>query len=461
MLSPVAILCAILCALPSVALARPTEGGSYAYDAADEVTYIDGATGHARVWYSASGPNMVKEGDEDADGVPDFAEMVAAYTEDVLVTYEEFGFRDLVSDGNAGGSDAMDVYLVDFGGDADGNYAAESCTRGVCSGYFQMENDFKNYGYSDAESAISTLTSHELFHAQQAAYDSRGDSWYAEGTAVWAEEFFDPGSEDFQYFCDYYLTDTGRSLDEPPVGPIPTFSYSTALWWYFVTQRYGDEWMIDYLEATAAGEDLVDALASRVDLNTDFVDFAAWNLATGSLSGGSPEGEGYEFASAIGPPKFEDRGAGFDDEERFYPLSTTYYKLEWEGGPLQFGLAADSPDVVFQVWGTDADERVNGLVAEPASLAGVVELGDLAAGDYYFAAVNPTLAEESTKVQFCLSADASNCEPAADTEDTGDTNGKGGCSCAPDLARGGRSATGAAGLFLLGLARRRRSPRSA
>ena len=452
----------ILAALmSSVALARPTEGGSYKYDETDVVTYIDGATGHARVWYSSSGPNMVKEGDEDANGVPDFAELVAAYTEDVLVTYEDFGFRPLVSDGTAGGSDAMDVYLVDFGGDADGNYAAESCTRDVCSGYFQMENDFKNYGYSDTESAISTLTSHELFHAQQAAYDNGGDSWYAEGTATWAENFFDPGSEDFQYFCDYYLTDTGRSLDQPPVGPIPTFSYSTAIWWHFVTQRYGDEWMIDYLEATADGEDLVEALASRVDLTTDFVDFAGWNLATGSLAGGLA-GDGYDFASAIGPPKFEDRGSGFDDEERFYPLSTTYYKLEWEGGPLQFGLAVDSPDVVFQLWGTDADGRVDGIVAEPASVAGVVELGDLSAGGYYFLAVHPTLAEESTKVQFCLSTDASNCEPAADTGDTGGTDEKGGCACASAPA-GGSSAPGvsaAAGLMLLGVARRRSNWRS-
>ena len=208
---------ALLLALLPLAHARPTEGGAYSFDGSDVVTYLDSPGGFARVWYSTDGPNVVKSGDADGNGLPDFAELVGTYTEDVLATYEDFGFRPLVSDDGAGGSDAMDVYLVDFGGDADGAYTPEHCnTDDVCSGYFVMENDFKNYGYSDVESAVSTLTSHELFHAEQAAYNSGEDSWYAEGTATWAERFFDPASEDFIWFAAAYLEDTGRSLNVPP-----------------------------------------------------------------------------------------------------------------------------------------------------------------------------------------------------------------------------------------------------
>lgn len=452
----------ILALLP-LALARPTESGMYSFDSTDVVTYLDSENGFARVWYSSEGPNVVKEGDVDANGLPDFAELVAVYTEDVLATYEDFGFRPLVSDEGGGGSDAMDVYLVDFGGDADGNYAAERCdAHDVCSGYFVMENDFKNYGYSSVESAVSTLTSHELFHAEQAAYNSGEESWYAEGTACWAEQLFDPASEDFVWFAGEYLEDTGRSLNVPPTGPVPTFAYATGLWWKFVTLRYGDEWMIDYLQATADGEDLVEALDARVDLATDFVDFAGWNLRTGRLAGGMAEG--YSFADEIGPPKFEDSESALEDDQRFYPLATTYYKLEWGGGDLQFGLETEAPDVVFQLWGTDADGVVDELLAEPASVPGSVDLGELEAGDYYLIGVNPTLAENSTKVRFCLGADVSACAPAEDTaaDDTGDTGTPepGGCACGT-TGSGGGAGVGLAALVLAGLVRRRagRDPR--
>jgi MYXO-CTERM domain-containing protein len=422
----------------SPALARPTENGMFRFDSTDVVTYLDSADGTARVWYSTEGPNVVKAGDADADGLPDFAELVAVYTADVLTTYEDFGFRPIPNDAGAGGSDAMDVYLVDFAGNSDGNYSPERCTDNVCTGFFVMENDFQGYGYSNVDSAVSTLTSHELFHAQQAAYNNGQDAWYAEGTAVWAEQLYDPESEDFRYFCEAYLDDTGRSLNIPPSGVLPPFVYGTALWWKFLTLRYGDAWMIDYLEATGDGEDLLLALDARTTLSTDFVDFSVWNLATGGLSGGlagDPGLEGYSFASDIGPPKFEERDPSLDDDNRFYPLAATYYKLEWEGGPLQFAIDADAPDVVFQLWATNADGAVSELVAEPESVAGLVELGDFDAGDYYFIGVNPTLAEDSTKVRFCLGADASACAPEA-TGDSADTGGSGqdkehgGCGCA-------------------------------
>lgn len=440
----------------SFALARPTESGTYSFDDTDTVVTYDGPLGRARVWYSTVGNNQVKQGDDDGDGVPDFVQLVASYTEDVLATYEAAGFRPLVSDDGAGGSDAMDVYLVDFHGDADGQYIAESCDHQVCSGYFVMENDFSGYGYSSDESAVKTLTSHELFHAEQAAYDNGGDVWEVEGTAVWAEKFYDPESEDFLWFADAYLEDTGRTLYEPPAGPIPTFAYATGLWWWFLTERYGATWMIDYLEAQADGEDLVDAMDARTDLATDWVDFAEYNLATGKLAGSALS---YDFAADIGPPTFEDKGSSLDDYQRFYPLSTTYYKLSFDGGELWFTLAEDAPDVVYQLWSTDADGNVLELVAEPASVAGAVDLGTFDAGDYYFAGINPTLAEDSTHVEFCLGPAGSTCEIVFDSGDTGptDTGGKteepSGCGCA---ASG--SAAGGAGVLLglVALTRRRR-----
>lgn len=441
--------------LVSLALARPTSGGGYAFDDTDTVTWVDGPTGAARVWYSTEGNNVVQAGDADGDGVPDFAALVAATTEEVLLFYQDQGFRPIPDDGDAGGSAAMDVYLVDFHGDADGHYSTESCDRDdVCSGYFVMENDFAGYGYSNDAEAVRVLTSHELFHGVQGAYDYDEEGWYQEGTAVWAERLYDPESDDFLWFCQAYLADAGRSLSRPPAGPIPTFSYSTALWWWFATERYGTGWMVDFLEATTSSDDLLAMLDERVDLATDWVDFASWNLATGRLAGVE---ESYTFAAELRGLVLEDTGASLDDDQRFYPLATTYYKLEHGGGPLQFGLEADAPDLVFRLYATNAAGQLDGLVAEPAPTVGLQELGDFDAGDYYLLGTNPTLAEDSTKVRFCLGPDASDCVPAGeDTAPPDDEEVPEECGCASAGVPGGWLAL--AGALLVG---RRRGARGA
>lgn len=438
--------------LAALALAqRPTEGGSYAFDDTDVVTSVDSAGGGVRVWYSTEGNNAVQSGDDDADGVPDFAETVAATAEDVLAVYAATGFRSIPADGGEGGSDAMDVYLVDFAGTADGHYSAESCEDDACSGYFVMENDFSGYGYSSDEAAIAVLTSHELFHGIQGAYDYDEESWYTEGTAVWAERHYDPASEDFLWFCDAYLEEPTRQLSEPPSGPVPTFAYATALWWWFVTEQEGTAWMVGYLEATPATDDLPALLGEQLDLTSSFVRFAEWNLATGSLAGVA---ESYDFAAEIGPPVFEARASALDDDQRFYPLSTTYYRLNHGGGALQFGLEADAPSLVFELWATDAEGRVTELVAAPAPTAGIQELGDFEEGTYYFVGVNPSLDEDSTKVRFCLDDDVSDCVPVVEDSaaDTGKPEDDGGCGCAS-----GPGAAAPGLLAALALLRRRRA----
>jgi MYXO-CTERM domain-containing protein len=426
----------------SLALARPTEGGMWAFDDTDVIATIDSPAGTARVWYSVEGPNAVKAGDLDENGVPDFAEQVAAETEDVLVFYADAGFRSPLGDAGRGGSDAMDVYLVDFGGDADGAYTAEVCdaqgTATQCSGYFVMENDFSGYGYADLDTAVRVLTSHELFHAVQAAYDSGEDVWFSEGTATWAEQLYDPENEDFVSFCDAYLDDTARSLNEPPTGPVPTFAYATALWWYFLSARYGDDVIAEIMDETEladGGDALLEGMVAIEEarggtLAEDFSTFARWNLATGDRAGLA---ESYPFADEIGSVKADYSGASADDENRFYPLATTYMKIEHGGGPLAFATEESAPDLIFSLHATN-DGMIAGQLAEWQDGN---DFGELDAGEYWIVATNPTLAENSTKVRFCVGPDVSACSPA-DTGDTGDTGAPGdtgeddpgpGCGC--------------------------------
>jgi hypothetical protein len=406
--------------------ARPTEGGAYAYDESDTVSYLDGALGRVRTWYSTSGTNQVQDGDEDGNGVPDFAETVAREAEQVLALYEALGFLPVVSDEGGGGSDAIDAYLVDFAGTGDGNFATESCTRaGVCSGYFQMENDFKGYGYRSDEEAIRVLVSHELFHAVQAAYDAGEEVWFSEGTATWAERMYDPESQDFLYFAQAYLDDTGRSLDEPPAGPVPTFAYATALWWWYLSERLGHEAIVELLAATPGDTDMLAALAALLEargtsLAEEWPTFAQWNLATGARAGAI---EGYDFAAELtGIPALVDGDTVMDDN-RFYPLAASYYGIAHPGGPLRFAIEEEAPALVFHVMAVDDAGRVQPPLA---TFAGAdQDLGDLPAGEYWLVGSNPTLDTQSTKREFCFGGSCASIEDSG-VVDSGGDSGAGG-----------------------------------
>ena len=388
--------------------------------------------------------------------MPDFVEEVAASAEQVLEVYEANGFRLPLSEADMGldelgGSPAFDVYLVDFAGVADGWFSTDRCRDGLCSGYFVMENDFKGYGYPSISEAIRVLTSHELFHAVQAAYNGYEPDWLREGTAVWAEYLFDPENQDFLWFCDAYLEDAGRSLNEPPAGAISSFTYGTAMFWAFLVQRYGVESAVTLQEQVEGRdeEELLNAVEDTISayggaLSEDWVTFARWNLATGDRAGAM---DSYPYASELEGVLAEGEGTSIMDLNRFYPLATTYYRLDHGGGALYFSTLDDPSGLVFSlhpVAGGEAD----GPVEEPAVSwtpdgPGVVPLGELAAGGYWLVGTYPQQAENSAKIEFCLGSEADIAACAAevdsgDSGDSGDTSGEpnsdkaggGGCACA-------------------------------
>ncbi len=407
--------------LACAAWARPTDGsGFHAFQDDDTVESFDGAEGRVRVWYSASGPNVVLPGDDDQDGVPDFVESVAARTEDVLAVFEGAGFRAPLPDAGEGGSDALDVYLVDFGGDADGLYAADSCDGAprTCRGHVLVENDFVGYGYASVDTAVTVLVSHELFHAVQAAYDADVPLWVSEGTATWAEDLYDPGSRDFLRFCGAYLQDAGRSLDTPPAGPVPAFAYGTALWWWFLSDHYGTDAIAALLEASPVGDGALADLARIVEdaggtLASDFASFARWNAATGLRAGAV---EGYPFAGGLTPPPTAARGASIDDTNRYYPMAATYYALRHAGGALWFATGADAPDLAFSLHPLDADGRLLAPLDTFSGTAAPRPLGEPPPGDYLLVGVNPLPADASTRVRTCLGPEtlASACASVSD-----------------------------------------------
>lgn len=405
----------VLLASPAQAM-RPTDGGLFAYDSADVVTTWDAPGGRIRVHYAIEGPSTAVLDDDDDDGVPDYVEGVAAHVDAAWATFEAQGFRPPLREadlglGALGGSAAFDVYLLDFGGNADGAYRSDGCVDGVCAGYLTIENDFRGYGYPSLDEATATLASHELFHAVQAAYIDELDVWFSEGTATWAQRLYDPDNRDFLRYAEVYLADAGRSLDKPPAGPVPPFAYSTALWFDYLTLRHDADVVVQLLEDLGeTGGDPLDAIGAVLSDRGDgweqaFSEFGTWNLATGSRAGGLAT-DGYPYAETLAPGV---RPAGFEatfvDDPRVFPVATEYVAIEHPGGPLWVGPASCG-DPLPQVVVHPAPDGVVGDALDRLDDVGrsVADGSSLEAGRYYLVLSQPRPGGQSIKTALCAGA---------------------------------------------------------
>jgi MYXO-CTERM domain-containing protein len=455
--------------------ARPTSGGMFAFSEEDVLATYEESSGRVRVTFSTEGPNRVRAGDVDADGTPDFAQDVAETAAEVLDRYAELGFRTPLSEADMGleslgGSSAFDFYLVDFGGSADGYFGTDACTDAPrhCSGFMVMENDFAGYGYPSTHEAIAVLTSHELFHAVQSAYDAGSPGWFSEGTAVWAERQFDEDVLDFFWFADAYLEDSGRSLDRPPTGPVPAFAYGTALWWDFLTLRHDPSWMVDMLEAVESPDgaevDYVEAMLETLEARGDAIapawtTFADENLATGDRAGTMVSV--YPYAARLSGVEPAASGASIDEDHRFYPLAASYFHLEHPGGPVAFAAERDAESVRFllhPVVGNAEDGPVADDIARFAAIRERVDLGDLPAGGYWLVGTHAAVAQNSEKFRFCLGSPAmvAACFPEGAGVAEGESPEVAGCGCAAGGSGAGWGLAGA-GMALGAWTRRRRS----
>jgi len=279
---------------------RPTDPGAlFHYDRDSAVVSYAAADSKVRVHYATRGRHATILDDLDGDGVPDLVALVAVTADRVLEYWAGRGFLPPLGEAELrvaddGGDERLDIYLVDFDISADGHFATDACTAGFpqrCAGHMVMENDFAEQGYANLREAVSIITSHELFHAIQAAYAAGVSSWWTEATAVWAEEEFDPAQSDFEGFLDGFFSRPDRSLDSPLPGPVDPFSYGLAIFPRFLGERFGPETVRRTWEELALDDgdppdaaravDAVLRLDQGSSLSAAYAEFARWNMFTG------------------------------------------------------------------------------------------------------------------------------------------------------------------------------------
>ena len=456
----------------STAQARPDRPGSdlFTFDVGDEIFTQDSE--HFRVHYSVAGTHAVPVADVDTDGVPDHVEAVIALYEDVLATTVGMGFRAPVSDAGLpdnGGDARFDVYLVDFGRNADGAYRAEVCRGAICSGYMVHENDFVGYNYPSVVIANRTVASHEFFHAVQAAYDNDQGPVIGEGTAVWASERFDASLRDLEGFAYGYLDNAATPLDAGRGGPVDRFTYGAGIFFQYLTERFDNDVVRDLWESVAddvaADADwfvtIDSVLRARASSFAEaFVEFSTWTLFTGeradaaqSFENGAQMVERDSFEVAL--PYVQERFTVFTASSRLLSVPVL------DSDSVFFSVGAATANDVVTVFALPL--RADGT---PLDLTAIVDANDSVdvedATDLLVLVINARQQDGAARPHLCI-GDRAEVDACIGSEGEGEGEGEGEPDGPDDVEQdgGGCGATssspwGAAiTLLLLTLGRRR------
>ncbi|MDD2715755.1 MAG: hypothetical protein PHW04_07680 [Candidatus Wallbacteria bacterium] len=165
------------------------------------------------------------------------------------------------------------VYLKELG---EQNYGATTPDFSVpgedkyYTTFMEIENDFAgNYTDNDLQDKqlgrIEVTAAHELFHASCAMYGGfkfNSPLWFAESTAVWAEDFFYTEVNDYIH----YLQETDSPFLNPHYGLIK-YSYGGCVFDRFLSEQRGAAAVRKLWEQFAVDHDPVTALANSIGEN--------------------------------------------------------------------------------------------------------------------------------------------------------------------------------------------------
>ncbi|MBT3223775.1 MAG: hypothetical protein HN348_32300, partial [Proteobacteria bacterium] len=122
-------------------------------------------------------------------------------------------------------------------------------------------------------------------------------------------------------------------------------------------------------------------------------------------------------------------GKAIDDDNRFYPLAASYFRLKHKGGQIWFGIEEEASQLNFTLHRVadgekdgpveEALDTWTGSTAEAWPVAGGEDLDE---GGYWVVGTYPVIADQSIKVRICLGDEetATGCAPNTEPDDNDD-----------------------------------------
>ncbi|MGN8225615.1 T9SS type A sorting domain-containing protein [Gracilimonas sp. BCB1] len=302
-------------------------------------TYIS-PSGKFEIVYVTTGDDSVSVEDNDANGVPDYVELVAesadsSYRHEVV----NLGFTDPIPPGT--------TYTIEL---EDLSYYGETIFQGGSGPetYIVMENDFVNFPANthpqgNQVGAVYATVAHELKHAIQYAQNewaspSGAFDWAEMDATLFEEVVYDDVNDYYNYIKNGLNSSDpySASIFFAPEDGTPG-AYWHVSWMIFYSEYFGDElwsdvWqMIEGQNNLSIDEALVDVLPDRgEEFATSFVRNHLWHFASGSRSGQDDYGFGekLEFPNANLEAGFTAVPEEAVEVSFIRPLAARYFEIE-------------------------------------------------------------------------------------------------------------------------------------
>lgn len=306
-----------------------------AYDA--ELTeYFDSPGGHFRVHFTTADTSRhvinKSYGDQNSNGVPDYAEIVARIADSVWAHHiDHLGFHEPPNDSlqSFGGGPRYDIYLINMGLGLYGytqpeNPAILDGSHVRATSWLALANHYETLpGYSQRPiEALQVTMAHEFFHAIQFWYDAleacydagcteaKQNPYWMEMSAVWMEEDTYDGVNDYYGYLPSYFPYVHRSLRTFATSPMGDWStlycYGAGVFPLYLSEHFGKDiirriWEHcgevsgpNFLEGSLS-QALDEVTAGEIDLAQAWSEYGRWLFFTGTRARAGMFSEGSEY----------------------------------------------------------------------------------------------------------------------------------------------------------------------
>ncbi|MFH2105559.1 MAG: hypothetical protein ABII72_04995, partial [Parcubacteria group bacterium] len=241
--------------------------------------YFDTSDGKFRVWYSTSAGIPILDPIYSLHITREQAETVQMIINkaNIYHRFKDLLKRDTISDGDLGGNDRIDIYLMT-------PYDILLRPRnGGCSGVTIPNNSGKTSAHIILYTTSQSTVAHEIFHVFQFAYnyDYKYNKVWAEATAAWAEDYIFKSHNSEQYRLKFFLPYPELSYEQSAPHHKKSgryFEYGAYIFPYFITQNFGND-KIRQIWEDCEKTSCLKAVDANVDggLKKQWPEFTLWN----------------------------------------------------------------------------------------------------------------------------------------------------------------------------------------